>query len=124
MEAVMKSTDETRWLPLVFIVTFLFTGAIAYSIAHGHENDDPYASFYRSLKQPMNGASCCNDTDCKQTDYRIVGDHYDVWIEETQKWLTVPDEKILKKIANPTGYAVVCWTQYLGILCFVSSAGM
>ena len=81
-------------------------------------NADPaLAPWYQNLRQPQTGVSCCSIADCRATDYRTTGDHYEVFIDD--KWTVVPADKILQRIDNPVGRAVVCWTPALGIMCFV-----
>lgn len=82
------------------------------------QNADPaLAPWYQSLRQPDTGVSCCSIADCRATDYRTDGDHYEVLIDN--KWTLVPQDKILQRVDNPVGRAVVCWTPALGIMCFV-----
>lgn len=95
--------------------------------------DPSLAPWFRSLKQPANGFGCCSDADCRTVDYRINGDHYEVFIKRgddaesfpagTDKWVTVPPDTILRHISNPTGRAVACWIPPVGVLCFVESSG-
>ena len=81
-------------------------------------NADPaLAPWFRSLVQPGTSISCCSVSDCRATDYRIEGDHYEALIGEA--WFTVPADKILQRTDNPTGRAIVCWTPQRGIVCFV-----
>jgi len=81
-------------------------------------NADPaLAPWYQSLHQPDTGVSCCSIADCRAADYRTNGGHYEVYIND--KWTVVPQDKILQRIDNPVGRAVVCWTPALGIMCFV-----
>src|SRR5260370_21386495 len=52
------------------------------------ENADPaLAPWFQSLRQPETGMSCCDIADCRPTEYRTVGDQYEVWIED--QWLPV-----------------------------------
>ena len=81
-------------------------------------NADPaLAPWFRSLMQPGTGISCCALSDCRATESRITGDHYEALIGE--KWFVVPPEKILQRTDNPIGRAIVCWTPQRGIVCFV-----
>ena len=81
-------------------------------------NADPaLAPWFRSLMQPGTGMSCCALSDCRATESRIEGDHYEALIGE--KWFVVPPERILDRTDNPTGRAIVCWTPQRGIVCFV-----
>ena len=82
------------------------------------ENADPaLAPWFQSLRQPETGMSCCDIADCRPTEYRTVGDQYEVWIED--QWLPVPPRKILQRADNPVGRGIVCWTKQRGIMCFV-----
>jgi len=88
------------------------------AIADPPPNADPtLAPWFRSLVQPGTSISCCSASDCRATDYRIEGDHYEALIGEA--WFTVPPDKILQRTDNPTGRAVVCWTPQRGIVCFI-----
>jgi len=81
-------------------------------------NADPaLAPWFHSLMQPGTGISCCSEADCRRTDFRIKGDHYEAMIQGV--WQRVPDSSVLRRSDNPTGSAVVCWTPALGIMCFV-----
>ena len=100
---------------LFFAVVVLFA---ATADADPPPNADPaLAPWFRSLLQPGTSISCCSISDCRATDYRVEGDHYEALIGE--KWFVVPPDKILQRTDNPTGRAVVCWTPQRGIVCFV-----
>ena len=95
-----------------------FLAAAAPALAAPPPDADPsLAPWFRGLHVPGTGTSCCSMADCRPTDSRIVGDHYEVFVEG--KWLLVPPDLVLKNLDNPTGRAVVCWTPTAGILCFV-----
>ena len=79
--------------------------------------DPALAPWFQGLQAPDTGRSCCSIADCRPTEARTRGDHYEVLIED--KWLVVPPQRILTRTDNPTGRAVVCWTPALGIMCFV-----
>ncbi|HLG89635.1 MAG TPA: hypothetical protein VKZ79_20840 [Alphaproteobacteria bacterium] len=108
-------------VPLV--VTGLLLAATAY--ARPPENADPaLAPWFEGLHQPHTGISCCSIADCRPTDYREVPNGYEVLIDDRfglspPQWQSVPPEKILDHIGNPTGRAVVCFTPAAGIMCFV-----
>lgn len=90
----------------------------ATAIARPPPNADPkLAPWFESLRQPRSGASCCSIADCRPADFRTSGDHYEVKLQ--RGWTAVPREKILHRLDNPTGRAVVCWTPSVGIMCFV-----
>lgn len=82
--------------------------------------------FYKGLKQPDTGVSCCNISDCKATKaYRFVPEtgRWEVlhsWGEwngsngsiQRQEWLAVPPNKILSWRQRPAGVdgdeAILC----------------
>jgi len=101
--------------PLLLAAVILLAGT---AMADPPPNADPaLAPWFRSLVQPGTSISCCSVSDCRATDYRIQGDHYEALIGGA--WFAVPADKILQRTDNPTGRAVVCWTPQRGILCFV-----
>lgn len=72
----------------------------------GTDPNSPISQWFRELKQPINGVSCCSISDCRPEPVRVYDGHYQAWHEGT--WLPVPDEAILPKMENPVGEAVVC----------------
>lgn len=109
-------TDRGGWFPLVAIAAIAL---IALTItAFGHPDGAPNAAWYRSLQSPA-GSSCCDTHDCAETEYRVTKAGEIEALTPAQDWVRVPPEKILKHTENPTGYAVLCWTPSLGILCFI-----
>lgn len=100
------------------LVLAALLGAAATAYARPPPNPDPnLAPWFESLRQPHNGASCCSISDCRPADYRTSGDHYEVMLED--RWVAVPPDKVLRRLDNPTGRGVVCWTPATGIMCFV-----
>lgn len=94
---------------------------VAYGVAAPPPGADPNSEmgrWFQSLRQPGTGTSCCSLSDCRLTDYRAGADGYEalVW----GRWVTVPRDKILRGITNPTGRAVVCARPEGTILCFVT----
>jgi hypothetical protein len=79
--------------------------------------DMSLAPWFQGLRQPGTGMSCCSIADCRQTEFRIAGSHYEALIEG--QWRPVPPATILPRTDNPTGHAVVCYTPSLGIMCFI-----
>ena len=71
--------------------------------------DGPTNRWYKSLKQPQTGISCCDISDCEPVDSRTASDHYEVFIND--KWWAVPGKVILESTPNPTGSAVACWNR-------------
>lgn len=85
------------------------------------ENADPaLAPWFQSLHQP-NGASCCSEADCRPVDARMEGDHYQAFVRN--RWLDIPNQKVIPSKSNPTGRAVLCMQpENEVIFCFVRPA--
>lgn len=82
------------------------------------EDADPaLGNWYQGLRQPDTGISCCSIADCRPVDDRVGPNGYEVLIDG--EWMPVPQEKILQGKHNPSGRAVVCYSENSGILCFV-----
>jgi len=117
-----------RCLYLAIVVYFATLVTITPQLAAAPpENADPaLAPWFRSLARPDGAGSCCSESDCRRTQYRIVAGHYEALVDEqwhvTPQWIAVPPERILQRADNPTGEAVLCWLPSLGVLCFVRPA--
>ena len=102
-------------------VTVLIAGfaALAFpAVARPPPNADmSLAPWFQGLRQPGTGISCCSMADCRPTDFRTNGSHYEAMIEG--EWRVVPPHVILEQVENPTGHAVVCYTPTRGIMCFI-----
>ena len=82
----------------------LFLNAAAQEGYFGVGHDKWHHGFYDHLLQ-RDGSSCCNHSDCRPTQSRMVDDHYEVKVDG--QWVTVRKDKILKVVA-PDGGAHVC----------------
>src|SRR5947207_14434168 len=87
--------------PLLLAAMMLLAGM---AMADPPPNADPaLAPWFRSLVQPGTSISCCSVSDCRATDYRVEGDHYEALIGGA--WFAVPPDTILPRTANATGPA-------------------
>jgi hypothetical protein len=88
-----------------------------------------YSDWFRSLKQPGTGTSCCDLSDCRTVRVRSGAQGYEALVSkpdfpiEFPLWVAIPDDKIIRGKDNPLGAAVLCWTPSRGVLCFVQGAG-
>ena len=86
-----------------------------------HQHGEPFADWYKSLRQPLTGMSCCShegaNRDCFPTDNwkELAGGRFVVLING--EWHPVPAEKVVER-ENPTGHAVLC-NKGVNIYCFV-----
>jgi hypothetical protein len=105
-------------LASVVMLALLVVLSAPVSYARPPENTNLiFGLWFEQLHQPGTGLPCCNISDCRQTESRIVGSHYEALVEG--KWIAVPPETVVDQSDNPTGHAVVCWLPWSGILCFV-----
>jgi hypothetical protein len=72
---------------------------------HGQGHAQWHDSFYKNLMIPGTKTSCCNLADCRSTQIRTNGDHYEIM--KDGRWIRVPTEKIVKATA-PDGGAHIC----------------
>jgi hypothetical protein len=70
----------------------------------GVGHDKWHRDFYEHLSQ-KDGGSCCNHSDCRPTQSRMLGDHYEVKVDG--QWVPVRKDKIINVVA-PDGGAHVC----------------
>ena len=63
-----------------------------------------HQAFYSKLTR-KDGGSCCNQMDCRPTQSRMIGDHYEVMVDG--EWVQVPNDTILRVTAPDRG-AHVC----------------
>ena len=78
----------------------------------GHGHDNWHKGFYDTLQRPDTKGSCCNLTDCKPTQGRVVDDHYEVKVNGA--WISVPAYKIVKKSAPDMGFHVCAPVRFDG----------
>src|SRR5262249_13525914 len=86
------------------VVAFLCANAAAQEGYYGVGHEKWHQGFYSQLRR-NDGGSCCNLMDCRPTQSRIVGDHYEVKVDGV--WTPVPYDKINNVVA-PAGGAHVC----------------
>jgi hypothetical protein len=83
----------------------LHVSAAAQEGYFGVGHDRWHEDFYLKLNRNDGKGTCCNLMDCRPTQSRMVGDHYEVKVDG--EWTPVPNDKINNVIA-PDGGAHVC----------------
>jgi hypothetical protein len=73
--------------------------------------------WFQSLADPETTLSCCEEADCHAVEDRVVRGHYEALVGGA--WLPVPERKVIRRIDNPVGRAVLCWSPSFGVMCFV-----
>ena len=91
----------------------------------GSNPDSAVSGWFRDLKAPGTGISCCDVSDCRGVRTRMVGGRLEAFIGRSEfgtgapnDWVVVPNSARLLPGPNPVGEPVAC---YFGgrILCFV-----
>ena len=90
---------------------FLCVSAPAQEGYYGVGHDKWHQGFYSKLKRNDGQGSCCNLMDCRPTQSRVVGDHYEVKVDG--EWMPVSNDKINNVVA-PDGGAHVCAPRQVG----------
>jgi hypothetical protein len=90
---------------------FLCLGAAAQDGYHGVGHDKWHQDFYAALRRNDGGGPCCGMMDCRPTQSRMVGDHYEVKVDG--EWVPVPNDKINKVVAPDRG-THVCAPRQVG----------
>jgi len=109
-EAFMVPDIRGRVAIVCGLSVFLGVRAVAQEGYYGAGHDKLHQGFYSQLRR-NDGGSCCNLMDCRPTQSRIVGDHYEVKVDGV--WTPVPYDKINNVVA-PDGGAHVCAPRQVG----------
>jgi hypothetical protein len=107
-----------RTLRLLALVLLFAAGARA-APPSGVDPDSPLSQWYRSLRIPDAGGSCCGIADCRPVEARQVEGHWEVLTEAG--WQPVLPQRVVHQ-ENLDGRPIAC--EILGeIRCFVPPAG-
>lgn len=115
---------------IVFALILWIAATVAFSAPpDGVDPNSPTSQWYKSLRVPDSDAACCSLADCREVDYRLVGNHYEAFISKKsfgkdapEQWLEVPEQSRIRPMTNPTGSGVACF--YGGMIrCFVEATG-
>jgi hypothetical protein len=80
-------------------------------------------AWFKSVKSHA-GVPCCDIADGHRTDYDMREGQY--WVPINDQWIRVPAEAVVDDAGNPTGDAVVWYTEFnsnVYIRCFVPGGG-
>ena len=107
----MASDIATRVAIICVVSLFLCVCAAAQEGYFGVGHDRWHKDFYLKLNRNDGKGTCCNLMDCRPTQSRMVGDHYEVKVDG--EWTPVPNDKINNVVA-PDGGAHVCAPRQVG----------
>jgi hypothetical protein len=74
------------------VSVFLYVHAMAQEGYYGVGHDRWHMDFYLKLDRNDGKGSCCNLMDCRPTQSRMIGDHYEVKVDG--EWTPVPNDKM------------------------------
>jgi hypothetical protein len=107
------------------LVPLLFIGFSAHAFDLGQYNNVPsnIRAWFKGVRSAQ-GIPCCDIADGHRTDYDMRQDSY--WVPIDGKWTRGPGEAVLQNSGNPTGDAVVWYSDYgdhVVIRCVVPGGG-
>src|SRR5262245_43785872 len=91
----MVSDIQGRIAIICFASMLLCVRAAAQEGHYGVGHDRWHKDFYLKLNRNDGKGTCCNLVDCRPTQSRMVGDHYEVKVDG--EWTPVPNDKINKR---------------------------
>ncbi len=98
----------------------------------------PYGAAIRRMRQPQTGVSCCDVSDCRPVEYRIMNDHYEIFVAHLtakgdgfeggpDEWVEVP-AVVVEPPESRLPIPVACWSRsnvmHNGIYCFAPADGI
>jgi hypothetical protein len=105
--SILTARSALLWSALVTL--FLSPGLVVadgeHRGHHGAGHAQWHETFYKDLKIPGSKTSCCNLSDCRPTEIRSNGDHYEIM--KDGRWIRVEPGKIVK-VTAPDGGAHIC----------------
>src|SRR5262249_30774396 len=104
-EGLMVPDIRRRVATVCVVSAFLCVRAVAQEGHYGVGHDRWDREFYSKLNRNDGKGTCCNLMDCRPTQSRMVGDHYEVKVDG--EWTPVPNDRINNVVA-PDGGAHVC----------------
>jgi len=105
--------DITGRVAIICVVSvFLSLHAVAQEGYYGVGHDRWHREFYSKLNRNDGRGTCCNLMDCRPTQSRMVGNHYEVKVDG--EWTPVPNDRINNVVA-PDGGAHVCAPRQEGL---------
>lgn len=107
----IKGSLMTRAAIIGLISVFLCVPSGAQEGYYGVGHDRWHMEFYSKLNRNDGQGTCCNLMDCRPTQSRMIGNHYEVKVDG--KWMPVPNDKINNVVA-PDGGAHVCAPRQVG----------
>lgn len=104
----------------LWIAGILALAGIVWAVGSARGQEQSRADWFKGLRQPDTGYSCCDISDCKVLQAGDVDWADGGWKANVDgEWTTIPDNKILNDKMHPEGLGVVCASPARRIYCFI-----
>ena len=112
--------------PLSFVLA-LALAAVPAAAAPPEHADPSYAAWFQAQRLPGASIPCCDVSDGRTVEMRYSNGRVEALVtkafphtpqEWQDRWVEVPEDRILHNVGNPTGRPVLWWTPWYGVLCF------
>ena len=110
-QAAYHCAGKAHSMPGSGHLLFLCVRAVAQEGYYGVGHDRWHREFYSKLNRNDGRGTCCDLRDCRPTQSRMVGDHYEVKVDG--EWTPVPNDRINNVVA-PDGGAHVSAPRQVG----------
>lgn len=111
--------NADRLVASLTIVVIVFVLAVIAFAAPPPDAEPDFSAWFGSLHD-KSGASCCNLADCRASEYRPTRTGIEARTPDGQ-WVAVPNDTVLTRTDNPTGFGVLCWNGSR-VMCFVRAS--
>ena len=119
-QAVYKLQKSRMIRAVILLAVMALPMPVVAAPPDGADPTSPLGTWYRSLKVPGTGQSCCNITDCRPVDSAwIEGDRWRARVGD--KVIDIPANSVLRR-ENLDGRGILCRSVW-AILCFVPPSG-
>lgn len=127
----LATMKPALWSGFCILWAALAVVALFWPLAVQARDDGRYAQsdnhgWFKSLMVPNTGGSCCDQSDCKATEMRIAGDHYEAAAPDGT-FIPIPPEAVIYNKGNPLGEPVLCALRRRDgwqVLCFIPGGGV
>lgn len=92
----------TRTITVTLLTLVMAHPAPAQMKGHSENHE-----FYKRMKIPGTGLSCCNDRDCRPAPHRVMPNGEIQFQSRTGSWFTPPPHKLLHEV-TPDGGSHLC----------------
>lgn len=100
-----------------YLILALLLAPPSVATAHIPRTESYVDDWFESLLAPDTGIPCCDRLDCREVASRRGPAGWEAWSDN--RWVPIPEDKVVTDTTNPLEHAVLCWSPSLGLTCFV-----